>query len=97
MHLAIFRRTLPADDAAKMQAAFEMDLASGGLVRPACDLTGVLIEAKRLSATYTPGHGCRAYDVIHVAAALYLNAGDFLSFDANQRALAVAENLAVNP
>jgi predicted nucleic acid-binding protein len=43
----------------------------------------------------TGGH--RSLDVLHVATALHLGAREFLTFDANQRKLALAENLKVKP
>ena len=60
---------------------------------PAC----VLIEAKRLSASHTMIGGHRAFDILHVAAALHLGEGEFLTFDANQRKLAAAVGLKPGP
>jgi predicted nucleic acid-binding protein len=39
--------------------------------------------------------GHRGFDILHVAAALQLQAAEFLTFDANQRRLANAEGLPV--
>ena len=52
---------------------------------PTCNLASVLIEAKRLSASHTVTGGHRAFDILHVAAALHLGANEFLTFDSNQR------------
>lgn len=39
--------------------------------------------------------GHRLADILHVATALHLGVGEFLTFDANQRRLAVSEGLVV--
>ena len=59
------------------------------------DLTKVLTLAERVSKarTFTGGH--RSFDVLHIAAALELEADAFLSFDGNQNRLAAAEGLAI--
>jgi predicted nucleic acid-binding protein len=94
--LAVFRGVLPAQAGIAMRADWESDLGSGALVLANCNLASVVREAKRLAATYTQTGGHRAFDVLHVAAALHLDAGKFLSFDSNQRALAAAEHLALH-
>lgn len=93
LRFAEFRGTLAAGKAAAYLADYEADRAAGKLVFPACDLAAVLAEACRLSAAHTLTGGHRSFDVLHVAAARVLGAGEFLSFDANQRALAGAEGL----
>jgi predicted nucleic acid-binding protein len=94
--LAEFRGVLGAQQGMAMRADFESDIGSGGMVLANCNLASVLREAKRLAATHTQTRGYRAFDILHVAAALHLGAGEFLSFDRNQRALAAAENLVLN-
>jgi len=42
---------------------------------------------------HTGGH--RSFDILHVAAALTIDAKQFLTFDENQRRLAEAEGLSV--
>lgn len=97
VRLAAFRRLFTAADVATVLGAFAADLSSGRLTLPPCDLAPVLAQARRLSAAHTLTGGHRAFDVLHVAAALHLSAGEFLSFDANQRVLAAAEGLTVGP
>jgi len=53
--------------------------------------------AEILSKRRTISNGHRALDVLHVATALHLSAREFLTFDANQRKLALAEKLNVKP
>jgi len=48
-----------------------------------------------LSASYTLGGGHRGSDILHVAAALALNAGPLLTFGVKQKELAEAEKLQV--
>jgi hypothetical protein len=58
-----------------------------------CNLADVVHEAKRISFTYSLTGGHRGFDILHVAAALRLNAKQFLTFDANQKKLAEAEGM----
>ena len=53
--------------------------------------------AKTLSKRHTMTGGHRSLDVLHVATALHLGAREFLTFDANQMKLALAEKLKVKP
>ncbi len=55
----------------------------------------VLIESERLSARHSEKLGTRSLDVLHVAMALSLGCGRFLSFDRRQVKLAKAAGLAV--
>jgi predicted nucleic acid-binding protein len=93
LRFAEFRRLLPAGKAAQYLADFAADVATGILVVSVCNLAAVLTEAKRLSARHTATGGHRSFDILHVAAAVHLGADEFLSFDANQRHLALAAGL----
>jgi predicted nucleic acid-binding protein len=46
-------------------------------------------------STATGAH--RAFDILHVAAAVHLGADEFLTFDSNQRKLALAAGLNPGP
>jgi len=59
------------------------------------DLLQVTLVAERVSKAHTYLGGHRSFDVLHVAAALAMDAEAFLSFDGNQNALAAAEGLSV--
>ena len=75
----------------------EADIASGFLV-PVPVPPGPLHDtARRLSDRYTPMLGTRSLDLLHVAAALALEAKVFLSFDDRQRKAAASEGLQVKP
>jgi predicted nucleic acid-binding protein len=97
VRLSVFRGLRDAAAGGAILAAFEADLASGYFDVPTCNLASVLIEAKRLSAVHTVMGGHRAFDILHVAAALHLGANEFLTFDFNQRKLALAAGLKPGP
>lgn len=97
LRLAEFRRLLAPGVAAVYLADYDADVASGRLVVADCNLAAVVTEARRLSAVHTRGGGHRAFDILHVAAALQVGADTFLTFDAGQRKLAAAAGLRVRP
>jgi predicted nucleic acid-binding protein len=97
VRLSVFRGLRDATAGGAILAAFEADLASGYFAVPTCNLASVLIEAKRLSAVHTAMGGHRAFGMLHVAAALHLGANEFLTFDFNQRKLALAAGLKPGP
>jgi predicted nucleic acid-binding protein len=97
VRLSVFRGLRNAAAAETILAAFEADLASGYFALPTCNLASVLIEARRLSASHTMTAGHRAFDILHVAAALYLRTSEFLTFDTNQRKLATTVGLKPGP
>jgi predicted nucleic acid-binding protein len=97
VRLAVFRKVMSASQANSIFTDFATDLRVGKLGLATCNLTMVLTEAKRLAITHTLMGGHRAFDILHVAAALHLGASEFLSFDANQRKLAKAEGLKIRP
>jgi predicted nucleic acid-binding protein len=97
LRFAGWRKLFPAVQIARFLAAFEMDRKSGRLIVIPCNLAAVLTKARRLSTAYTLAGGHRSFDILHVATALECGAGEFLSFDANQRKLARAEGLQLNP
>lgn len=95
LRFAEFRGAIDRGDAAAFWAQFEADRAAGRIVRQTCNLATVLDEAMRLSATHTLSGGHRSFDIVHAAAALVIDAKQFLTFDQNQRRLAEAEGLSV--
>lgn len=97
VRFAVFRGVLPAPAAAAVIAAVEADLTAGRLVLERVNLAQIVTEAKRLSALHTAESGHRSLDILHVATAAHLKAENFLTFDANQRALAEAAGLKVRP
>ena len=88
-----FRQVIPPGSAARYRAGFESAIAQGRLIVETSNLADVIDEARRLSSTYTLTDGHRGFDILHVASALKMKATHFLTFDGNQKKLAVAEGL----
>lgn len=97
LRFLVWRRILTAQDAVQYQASFDIDCNHGQLVFARANVASILNEARRLSSRHTMLGGFRTVDIIQVAAAVNIGAADFLTFDANQRKLARAEGLKINP
>ncbi|MGC1480201.1 MAG: PIN domain-containing protein [Chthoniobacterales bacterium] len=97
IRFAVCRGFLSADRGTRMLTQLATDRSAGGFHIPQLDLPDVLAEARRLSAIHTLTGGHRAFDILHVAAAVRLNAGLFLSFDENQCGLARSVGLTLAP
>ena len=95
--LAEFRGLLQMGPAERYIAIIEQDLENGNLRVVPCDFGAVIVGSERLSRLYSCTGGYRGFDIVHVAAALYLGASEFLSFDSRQRSLARSEGLIVGP
>jgi len=91
------KKGVPVKEAEEALIDLELNLASGALQITSVDSAHVHRVAERLSATYTKAGGHRAFDILHIATALVLEAEEFISFDTNQRKLAAAEGLKVKP
>jgi predicted nucleic acid-binding protein len=97
VRFAVFRRALPSRAAGEILGAFDADLNAGRLEARPADLESVVVEANRLSQARTEEGGHRAFDILQVVAAAQLSAALFLTFDANQGALARFAGLVVLP
>jgi len=97
IRLSVFRGLRDADAGEAILAAFHTDLDDGRFELPTCNLAVVLVEAQRLSSDYTVNGGYRAFDILHVAAALHFGTREFLTFDAKQSKLALAVGLKPGP
>jgi len=75
----------------------EADIASGFLVSAPVASAELHNKARQLSDRHTPALGTRSLDLLHVAAALVLEADVFFSFDERQRKAAASEGLKVKP
>jgi hypothetical protein len=75
----------------------EADLASGFLVPTTVAAADLHAKARELSDRYSPTVGTRSLDLLHVAAAMLLQADTFFSFDERQRQAAKGEGMAVKP
>ena len=95
--LGVFRRALRAAQAGSAWADVQHDLRSGRLVPRAVNWPPVYRSAAQAAAANCPTIGCRSLDVLHVTLAKKLNVTDFFTFDARQKALALALGMTVKP
>lgn len=79
----------------QMLKDLQLDLNTGLLAPLPVDWPVVHQRAEALSHAHTLTEGHRLADILHVATALHLGAGEFLTFDGNQKKLAEAEGLVV--
>lgn len=91
--LAAFRKAITAEALTDALLSFEEDLAEGRYAQIDVLWRATLRRAADISRTYTPKHGCRSLDVLHVATALELGLRDFVTFDVRQRQVARAVGL----
>ena len=78
-------------------AQFDANLQAGAFQLVAVEMADVLDLAERLSHRHTEDGGYRSLDVLHVATAQHLKADKLLTFDLQQRQLALAAGLKVGP
>ena len=78
-------------------AAFDLDLEQGLWALAESAWEGVVTRAERIALDRTPRHGVRAMDILHLAFAIQMGATEQMSFDENQRQVALAEGLAIAP
>ena len=90
LRLAEFRKLIPSGGAEDLLEDFEEDLRAGRLTAPSCHLAEMLARARTISVRHTIRGGHRAFDILHLAGALELEAGQFVTFDKNQADLAKA-------
>jgi hypothetical protein len=76
---------------------FEAAVDGGFFVETPIPATELHAKARELSDRYTPTHGTRSLDLLHVAAAALLGAKVFFSFDERQRKAAAGEGMKVKP
>ena len=94
---AVQRQRITAAQRDALWQDVEADIASGFLVLTPVASAALHDSARQLSDRYTPTLGTRSLDLLHVAAALLLDAEVFLSFDDRQRKAAASEGLNVKP
>jgi predicted nucleic acid-binding protein len=93
--LAAFQQRLTVAESQAAWAEIEKDLAAGLLVIKPLPWDKLLAQAEQLALQHTPAIGSRSLDVLHIAAALVLEATDFCTFDSRQASLAKAAGLQV--
>ncbi len=95
LRLRVFRKEITSEQRELAIQAMLSDLASEVFTMADPAWPEVLLEAERLSAGHSEAIGTRSLDILHVASALVLGAGGFLTFDTRQGALAAAAGLRV--
>jgi predicted nucleic acid-binding protein len=95
--LGVFRQAVTPADAANAVADVQSDLRNGRLIRMPVDWPTVWRMAAALSGRHSAIIGVRSLDILHVAVAKSLRAGELVSFDARQRSLAAIVGLSTSP
>jgi predicted nucleic acid-binding protein len=76
-------------------AKFQMNVSAGAIRVIPVEWPDIVSIAERLSSEFTWTEGFRGFDILHIATALHLGAAEFLTFDTNQKKLAVSQGLIV--
>ena len=87
----------PKQEAQRTLDILQANIAAGGIMISPVEWQDVHSIAEKLSAQHTMTGGHRTVDMLHVATAIHLEVKEFLTFDANQTALAKAVGLKVKP
>lgn len=93
VRLSAFRAKCTPSEAQAALARIDADLASGNLHEVTLSWPDVFAKAEALSAAHALSLGVRSLDLLHVAAALTIEAEVFLTCDARQLDLARAAGL----
>jgi hypothetical protein len=94
---AVQRQRITATQRDALWQDVEADIGGGFLVPTPVASDQLHQKARQLSDRHTPTLGTRSLDLLHLAAALLLEAEVFFSFDDRQRKAAASEGLTVKP
>lgn len=97
LRLAVFRGDLSEMEQRRLNGSIETDAKAGSLLETTVSWAEVFACAEALSAAHTMAIGTRGFDILHVATALAIGAGEFFTFDSRQKALAMKAGLKVRP
>lgn len=95
LRLAEFRKLIPSGHGEILLRGYHQDLEEGRIVEYPCNLAALFKQAHRLSQDHTCREGHRGFDILHIAAALEIEATVFLTFDRMQSKLAKAVKLEI--
>jgi predicted nucleic acid-binding protein len=95
LRLKCFRGEADEEEVAAALRDIESDAAAGVLRAAAVDWDAVWSRCRVLSDAHAAATGCRTPDALHVACALLLGAGELVTGDARQAALARKAGLRV--
>lgn len=96
-HLAVFRKQITTVVQRAAWLRVERDIQGGLYVVTPVPSTDLYRQAEALANRHSQALGTRSLDLLHLGAALILQAKEFLSFDVRQRAVAKAEGMVVRP
>ena len=97
LQLAVFRGELTPSDAALKKRLFLEDVANGIFLITPVPASALYAKSIDLVERHSAKLGTRSLDLLHVAAAILLKSGIFLSFDERQCKAAKAEGLKIKP
>jgi hypothetical protein len=97
LRLKLFRREMTSTALKGSLSLLDEDIREGRFERPIYNAWAVYRRAEFLSRLHTSTTGARMLDILHVAAALEIEAIRFASFDQRQRAVAKKAGLKVVP
>lgn len=95
--LSLFRGHIDDIECQRLIKQADSDASDGCFLNVPLAWPEVFAAAEALSAAHTGKLGTRAFDILHVAAAVVLGAQAFYTFDARQKALAKKAGLKVKP
>ena len=94
IRLAVFHRAIDFHQCKTQLRQLEADLRDESLIiHTPIDWLAVLRQAEKLGAAYNESIGCRSANLFHIAAAIELKAGCFLTLDERQKKMAKAAGL----
>jgi predicted nucleic acid-binding protein len=88
VNLKQFRKEFIKEDADSVVSKFKKHEEQGIFFRPQLDWTDIFEISFNLSLNFTRTIGSRSLDILHIASALSIKAGKFLTFDDRQARLA---------
>ncbi len=97
LHLSVLRQEITEAERRSKWQLFQEDVQAGLYSVMPLPQAELHEKAGELADKYSSTEGSRSLDLLHVAAALLLKAGELLSFDTRQRKIAVSEGLRVRP
>ena len=97
LYLAVFRKQVDEATRAAAWQRVELDIRNGIYVEAPLGQLDLHEKASQLAQKYTATLGTRTLDLLHIAAAVLLEASQLLSFDERQRQAAEREGLKLRP
>jgi uncharacterized protein len=97
LYLSVFRGQIGETQRRAVWQLIEEDFRDGLFVLTPVASSALYEQAARLAEKYSATVGTRTLDLLHVAAALTLGAGQMFTFDVRQRKTALGEGLRVLP